>query len=214
MRIFRSVVGMVDTNCYIAYDVDREEAIIVDPASRSDELDSAIRKLSGFKFQYILLTHGHFDHIGATSYYKRLTDAKVVIHEAEKKFIFNNDLNLSYEMDPIRVEKFVPYKLLKDGDKFEALGTEIEVIHTPGHTCGSCCYLIDSERIIFTGDTVMRSAIGRTDFPTGNAENLYASIKKLNALEGDYTLYTGHMDPTTLDRERKHNNYFKEAIRK
>lgn len=207
MRIFKTVVGLVDTNCYIAYDVQRKEAIIIDPGAVSAELNDAIEKLNDFDFRYILLTHGHFDHIGAAAYYEKLTGAKILIHELDEKFIVDGGLNLGYNSEEAKVEPFKPYKLLKDEDSIEIFNTNIKVLHTPGHTCGSCCYIIDD--VIFTGDTVMKTTVGRTDFPTGSISDLMKSVNKLKSLEENYKLYPGHMDSTDLNYERKNNFYFK-----
>lgn len=207
MRIFKTVVGLVDTNCYIAYDVQTREAIMIDPGAVSAELNDAIEKLKGFDFRYILLTHGHFDHIGAAAYYEKLTGAKILIHELDEKFILDGNLNLGYNSEEAKVEPFKAYKLLKDNDSIEVFGKNIKVLHTPGHTCGSCCYIIDD--IIFTGDTVMKLSVGRTDFPTGSISDLMKSVEKLKSLDGNYKLYPGHMDSTDLDYECKNNFYFK-----
>lgn len=206
MKIFKTIVGLVETNCYIAYEPKIKEAVIIDPGSRSDKLDDAIDKLSGFDFKYILLTHGHFDHIGAAAYYSNKTGAKILMHKDDEKFILDGNLNLGYGVKQAKVEPFKPYKLLEDNDEINALGERIKVLATPGHTCGSCCYLVNN--IIFTGDTLMKSSIGRTDFPTGNAGDLAMSIEKLTGLDGNYKIYPGHMEITDLEHERNNNYYF------
>lgn len=208
MRIFKAIVGLVETNCYIIYEPGIKEAIIIDPGSRSDNLDDAIDKLSlnGFNFKYILLTHGHFDHIGAAAYYSNKTGAKILMHKDDEKFILDGSLNLGYGVKQAKVEPFKPYRLLEDNDKIDAVGEEFKVLATPGHTRGSCCYLV--KNIIFTGDTLMRSSVGRTDFPTGSTSSLIKSIKRLKGLEGNYKIYPGHMEATDLDYERSNNYYF------
>ena len=150
----------------------------------------------------LLLTHAHFDHAGNA---KKLQDdgAKVYIGEFDAPKLLN-DLNLSRDFGRSFDYLTADVKLC-DGQEIEVCGLKFKVVHTPGHTDGSVCYLIDN--MLFTGDTLFLESVGRTDFPTGDRDALVNSVKKLFALSGDYAVYPGHEDFTTLSHERQFNRF-------
>ena len=187
---------------------ENQQAIVIDPAQT--RVESELIKL-GVQAKYVLLTHCHFDHVGGVAVLQE-SGAKVLCSEEEKKLV-GTDAELfsliGQERPPYHVDE-----ALKDGEVRELCGISIHTILTPGHTSGSCCYLVtdkDGERYLFTGDTLFAGSIGRTDFPTGNITQMRASLKKLCDLDGDMPLYAGHNDPTTLQTERKTNPFIIDA---
>ncbi len=199
MEVKRLIVGMIRTNCYIAYD-EKGNALIVDPAEESARIKNAISQL-GVKPVGILLTHGHFDHIGAADILRKTYDIKIYAYEEEKDILNMQSFNLSssFGMD-ITLDADV---YLKDGQEFNIEEFDIKVIHTPGHTKGSCCYLI--EDLLFSGDTLFSGTHGRTDFPTGSQSAIIRSIReKLLTLDGDIHVFPGHEEDTTIEEEKRY----------
>lgn len=196
-------VGVIATNCYFLTDDKDSLGLIVDPAAPSDSLNKRIEEFGLSNIKYILLTHGHFDHIGYADELRKKTGAKIVIYNGEEKFLRNSALNLSSFMGEIKIAPVDADVIVNDGDKIPFGEKSIEIIHTPGHTSGSCCYIIDD--ILFSGDTLMAGSMGRTDFPTGNDDEIIESLRRIKNLKGDYKVYCGHGSETTLDYERKNN---------
>ncbi len=202
MKVEAFQVGIISTNCYVLTD-DNGLGLVVDPAAPSQELNKKIEQFEDGRIKYILLTHGHFDHIGYADELRRKTGAKIVIYKGEEKFLRNSALNLSSFMGGLKIAPFDADVVVNDEDKIPFGENFIRVIHTPGHTSGSCCYIIDD--ILFSGDTLMAGSMGRTDFPTGNYDEIIESLKRLRNLEGDYKVYCGHGSSTTLEYERNNN---------
>lgn len=196
--------GMVYANCYIVTDEESKEAFVVDPGVYNKRFEAALRAAGVEKLRYILLTHGHFDHISGVKALKKDFGGDVVIHREDAGCLYDKSKSLASKF-------FFPQHdvtadvLVDDGQRLPFGEGEIEVIHTPGHTKGSVCYTI--EDIMLSGDTLFKSSIGRTDFPGGSFEEIKASLKKLAALEKNYTVYPGHDVSTTLEREKKYNPY-------
>lgn len=203
LKIQRFPVGILRTNSYlISYN---SKGIIVDPGGINDKLDESIKKLNGI--DYIILTHGHFDHILEVERYQELTGAKVVIGYDEKDFPMDNSLNLCSEFYKKGINNFSADILVKDDDVLNFNDKEIKIISTPGHTIGSVCYCMDN--IMFSGDTLFKGKIGRTDLVTGNRENMLNSLRKLYRLNRDYLVYPGHGLTTSLYREKLLNTGLK-----
>ncbi len=205
MKVTRITGGLLPTNCYILTDDVTGATAVIDPGFEDQELTDAILALDAKNVKAILLTHGHFDHIMGVNKLKSLTDAKVYIYSDDMQFTTDNSLNLSFMAMPLPIEAFTADVALNDGDIIEFGSLKIRVIHTPGHTIGSCCYLV--EDAIFTGDTLMKGSCGRTDMPTGSYPQMLDSLKKIEKLEGDYHVYPGHECETTLEYERKNNQF-------
>lgn len=186
-------------NSYIVT-ADGESGILIDPGQESVMEDVANEKIH---ITHVLLTHGHFDHIGGCRAAQE-SGASVLCHETETEVI--EKYNLAYEFGAA-FPRFKPNGTFKEGD-YDFGGIAVKVMETPGHTKGSVCFLIGDN--LFTGDTLFCGNIGRTDFATGDYSALERSIKKLYALKGDYRIYAGHDSETTLERERKFNYYVRE----
>lgn len=195
-------VGELEANCYFV--VCGDEAIVIDPGAPSKKLDSLIEAFGAKRLKYILLTHGHFDHIGYTAALKKkYPHTKIVIGEKDNSFTANSTLNLSLFFGD-ECEPFTADITVSDGDTLHFGDEEIKVMSTPGHTQGSVCYIIGNN--IFSGDTLFCGTTGRMDFPTGSETEMMQSIKRLSELHGNPDIYCGHNSPTTLEREKK-NNY-------
>ncbi len=199
------VLGDIYTNTYLIKDVNTGALAVVDPACESDVLVDAINEWGG-NLQYILLTHGHFDHIGGVAYVKEHFDCNVYLCADEVDFVNTPSLNGS-AWHNLHIERIENPKLLYDNDEFMLGDTKVKFIATPGHTGGSGCFIIDD--CIFSGDTLFCQSIGRTDFPTSSPSDMMKSLKKLALLDGDYTVLPGHDIPTTLSAERKYNPYMR-----
>lgn len=203
IKCFR--VGLLDTNCYIITDKDTGEWAIIDPGFSSIELEHAISALDSKKCRYILLTHGHFDHICLVSDLKMKLSGQVVISKEDEPFLFDNTLNLSAVFSPTGIKTVSADIRLSDGDSLTLGNTDFSFMSTPGHTDGSGCFIFSRDKVIFTGDTLFRCSYGRTDFPTGSMSKLTASMRRIMDLDGDYTVYPGHNEFTTLSFERANN---------
>lgn len=194
-------IGLIQSNCYVV-NGDKTQ-LIVDPANFTEKLKDLIDK-AGDKERYILLTHRHFDHVGGVAGIKEYCSAKSVIHETDEQGLWDNDFSLASKFRA----KITPTKAditVKGGELLNLGEFNVKVINTPGHTSGSVSYVID--RCIFTGDTLFCGTVGRYDFESGDYHTLINSVKTLVDLKGDYDLYPGHMDTTSLQYERENNPY-------
>ncbi len=191
--------GLVGENSFLISDYRTGTTAIIDPSFLDKNTLSDIKRID-----YILLTHAHYDHISSVAQIKKKYNAKIVCHKDEADILANANLNLSSEFG--KKAEFEADILLEDNQTFMLGELPINVIHTPGHTKGGCCYIARDH--LFTGDTVMKDTIGRTDLPTGDYSQLRKSIEKLKALDYNYTLHCGHGEDTKLDKEREFNYYF------
>lgn len=200
MKVKQGVFAPLSNNCYLLTDETTGEAALVDCSEWNDGMQ---RLIGESKLKYILLTHGHFDHIGGVRAVKEKYGAQLVITKQDAPMLTDPRLSLggvSYHRD-----NNAPDILIKDGDVIKLGETDIQVISTPGHTKGSVCYIADG--CIFTGDTLFRCSCGRCDFPGGDEYEMLDSLRKLKALEGDYKVYPGHDALSTLEFERNNNPY-------
>ena len=197
------VVGMIATNCYLIEDEATGATAVIDPGDRSEELIAELDSRGG-KLDYILLTHGHYDHIIGVAWLCDRYHPTVCAAEAEMELLQKGLYNLS-SVHNIRINSFNVDRQLKDGDVIMLGESEIKFISTPGHTAGSGCYIVDD--CIFSGDTIFCESIGRTDFPTSSMRSMMKSVERIKNLEGDYAIYPGHEMFTTLEHERKYNPF-------
>ena len=192
-------VGQLETNCYIVVDDHTRRCAIIDPGAESNTILDYI-EANNLSPQVIMLTHGHFDHCMALDSILDEIDVHAYIHELE--IASDND-------DPhYKLKDNGKMTIYSEGDVIKIGGLEILVMETPGHTPGSvtlCC-----DRALFTGDTLFRDSCGRTDLG-GSMEEMLVSLKRLSDLEGDYEIYPGHAQSTSLNRERSFNHYMKAA---
>ncbi|MBE6820100.1 MAG: MBL fold metallo-hydrolase [Ruminococcaceae bacterium] len=199
-------------NCYLLVDEKTGEAAIVDPAWYVDEFNGILEK-NNAKLKYILLTHGHFDHIFGVHGLKGATGAKVVIHFKDSEHLIDPKKSLAEGNMPDPQIPVTADILIKEGDVLTLGDEEIKAMSTPGHTMGSVCYIIESEKTIISGDTLFCMTAGRTDFPDGSDELMVKSLKRLIALDGDYRVLPGHNRETTLESERKRNWYIRRMVK-
>ncbi len=209
MKITKIAGGPLPTNCYLLTEETSGETAVIDPGFESSELTKAVLAKGKENVKAILLTHGHFDHIMGVSRIQELTGAKVYIYSDDVMFPNDNSLNMSTLIFSNPVPSFTADVTLNDGDEIRIGSLTVRVLHTPGHTIGGCCYMV--ENAIFTGDTLMKCSCGRTDFPTGSYPQMLQSLSKLKKLEGDYHIYPGHESESTLEYERKNNPYMSNA---
>lgn len=203
IRIDYVTVGMIETNCYLIEDEATGARAVIDPGDHSDALIAELDRRGG-TLDYILLTHGHYDHIlGAAELVERYHPT-VCASEKELPLIGEPSWNLS-KNHGLTIKPFTVDRALKDGETIAFGESTITFLLTPGHTMGSGCYLVDDA--IFSGDTLFCTGVGRTDFPTSSMQDMMQSIRRLRDLEGDYRVYPGHDMFSTLSQERKYNPY-------
>ncbi|MDD5617837.1 MAG: MBL fold metallo-hydrolase [Candidatus Omnitrophica bacterium] len=194
MKIKRIQVGSLQTNCYIVFDV-KKEAFIVDPGGEADRIKKFIKD-EKLHVNFIINTHSHIDHIKA-DYDLCLP---VYIHKFDSLALERQEHNFStFILGDFKPCK--PAKVLQDKDRIRSGDLELEIMHTPGHTPGGICIKVD--KVVFTGDTLFKDGIGRTDLPDGSYESIMSSIEnKLLCLDDDVVIYPGHGDDSTIGRER------------
>jgi len=207
VRMF--TVGMIQENCFLLRRDGSDRALIVDPGEEAPNLLAAIEQL-GVKLDGILLTHTHFDHVGAVAPIAKATGAEVWVPELEKQVLADIDSYVPWpQFGPF--ESWDAEHTVSGGERLELAGLEIDVLFTPGHSPGHVTYSIPDEQVVFSGDVLFQSSVGRTDLPGGDWPTLLESIRSLvDALPGETTVYPGHMGVTTLGAERAGNPFLAE----
>lgn len=203
MKVISEKFGSMDNNCSLIIDEKTNQSALVDCNEFSQKM---IDMIGDTDLKYILLTHGHFDHIIGVKSVKEKYGAQVVISKEDEPMLNSAKLSLAVFCNAPQNNVDADI-IVKDGDEITLGEIKIKVMATPGHTSGSVCYI--AENCIFSGDTLFYCSCGRTDFPSGSPEQMMTSLQKLKALDGDYKVYTGHNNLTTLDFERKNNPYMK-----
>ncbi|RIY32484.1 hypothetical protein CKF54_04740 [Psittacicella hinzii] len=214
LEIYKLPVGAIQQNCRIFVNVETKEAFVVDPGAQAQDIFNFISK-NNLKVEAIILTHGHFDHIGGVEPLRKLLgDVKVIGPFAQDGYMFNKALARAQEFgfddevadfnqDPTKGDRF-----FEEGEVLTLAGQEYTVLFTPGHSPGHGVLVDKDNRIIIAGDLLFRGSVGRTDLEGSSFADLEASLQnKVYPLEGDYTVLPGHGPDTTLERERKLNPY-------
>ncbi len=207
LEINEIVVGPLEVNCYIVYDTENREAIVVDPGDEPDRILDIITA-DNLKVRYIICTHTHFDHVGAIPELKEKTAAQIVIHEKEAEiYEAARDMGAfwGYDVDPLPP----PDIFVSEGDEIKTENLVFKVIHTPGHSPGGIC--LYGNGIVITGDTLFAGSVGRTDFPGGDMNLLKESFKRLLTLPEDTVVLPGHGPRSTIGREKRENFFINEV---
>ena len=203
MNIKTIPVGQLETNCYVVVNEETLACVVIDPGDESNAIMDYIES-NRLRCEAIMLTHGHFDHVGAVNEILEQTGCALYINPRDE----------GYEVGKSGMKFKMPEggKYYDDGDIIVEAGLEFKVLATPGHTPGSVCLICGGA--LFTGDTLFRGSCGRAGLPGGSMREEMRSLKKICELEGDYEVYPGHMDSSSLERERRFNHYCREAMAK
>ncbi len=204
MIVKQFVEGFIANNNYLLIDEDSKEAALIDCTDYISELGAVLKEYDA-KLKYILLTHGHFDHIMGVPKIKQEFGAKVYLHKDDKELVDKSDeFMISVGMQPFEHPEIDKY--IDENEEIYLGKNKIQVIHLPGHTQGGIGYLVDG--MLFAGDSIFLESVGRTDLPGGNHKQLIESIKnKIFSLDGDTILYVGHGTNTTVEHEKKYNEF-------
>ena len=195
LKIHTMSLGDYQTNCYIIHDSASSGCCVIDPGYTPDLVLDTLEDL-GLTCEAILLTHGHFDHVGGVREIAAETGCRVYLHTAD------------LTMPPMMTAGPLFYTdAYQEGDILHLAGLTVSVLHTPGHTPGSVCLQVENS--IFSGDTLFAQGCGRTDFPGGDWKAIVASLGRLAKIEGNYWVYPGHGESTTLAQEKRYNPYMK-----
>ncbi len=208
MKIMQLTVGAVQTNCYIVYNEINMHGAVIDPGDRADAILAQAEK-EGVTLDYILLTHGHFDHVLAVPALREKTGAKLVIHADDARMLDPNTMGM-YRRMAKGFTKQTPDLLAQEGTQIDVAGITATYLSTPGHTPGSSC--IRMENVLFSGDTLFRFNCGRCDLEGGDYPTMLRSLRRLHNMEGDFHVLPGHESASTLAEERRGNPYMKEAV--
>ena len=197
LNITRLPLGVYQVNCYIIREEASTSCCVLDPGGEAKKVLEFMEN-RGLTLEAILLTHGHFDHVGAVAELHEATGCKV--------YLCPEDLSMPAKWTGGELCYTDTYG---EGDELHIAGLDIRVMHTPGHTPGSVCLVVDNA--IFSGDTLFAGSCGRTDLPGGDMDAILASLRRLDALEEDYDVYPGHSASTKLSREKQYNSFIKKA---
>ena len=195
LNIHTMPLGAYQTNCYLLWQDGQDGCLVIDPGYEPERVLQQADRL-GKQIEAILLTHGHFDHVGGVRQLAADTDCNV--------YLCQQDLSMPQQMTAGPLYYTHTYG---EGDTLTLAGITLQVLHTPGHTPGSVCLI--AEDALFSGDTLFEGSCGRTDLPGGDTATILASLARLQQLPGDYRVYPGHGSATTLSEERRFNPYLK-----
>ncbi len=195
MELITMPLGAYQTNCYLLYDPDRTDCLVIDPGYEPEAVLSQAERL-GKRVAAILLTHGHFDHVGAVRDLAAETGCPVYIHEQE--------LTMPPQMT---AGKLYYTHFYGEGDELCLAGFKIRVYHTPGHTPGSVC--LETQGLLFTGDTLFAGSCGRTDLPGGDWQTILTSLQRLRSFDGELGVFPGHGESSTIAREKQYNLFLR-----
>ena len=202
MKIDSIRVGFISTNCYLLCDEETGVCALIDPGDKPEQVADMVSR-SGCRLEYILLTHGHYDHTTAVpELEKALPQAAIYIHRGDANGAGNTLFPLAGQVAGLN--------FYDEGDHIQVGSIDVQVLHTPGHSKGSVT--LKAGDVLFTGDTLFCGSCGRTDLRGGSYEEIMASLKRLGQLEGDYHVCPGHDRTSTLERERQYNPFLREAM--
>ncbi len=197
-------VGPLAVNCSILVDEESSEAVVIDPGAEADKLIGILKE---YKPKAIINTHGHIDHVGQVKKVKEAFDIPFLLHEGDI-FLINDEIWRGFASHIGAVECPEPDETLKEGMEYRLGNIRVRVLHTPGHTPGSCCLYVEEEKVLIAGDLLFKGGVGRWDLPGGNLEALKASLNRIfSEMEEDTLVVCGHYDETTIGYERRFNPY-------
>ena len=206
--MLRSItLGTYGTNCYLLADEATGDALAVDCPVFSAEYRAMLQKAGVTRLKYILLTHGHFDHVCGVKELKDAFGGEICIHSADAECLFDPEQSIASEFPEITQIPCRADILLEDGDTLPFGGDAIRVMHVPGHTRGSVCYFYKD--LMFSGDTLFYLSMGRTDLPGGSTKQLFAGLRAIGQIPGQYRILPGHGDLTDLAFEKAYNRYLR-----
>ncbi|MBQ8237084.1 MAG: MBL fold metallo-hydrolase [Oscillospiraceae bacterium] len=203
LKIYTLPLGDYQTNCYIVHEESSKTCAVIDPGYQAGTILKALDKL-GLTLDAILLTHGHFDHVGAVQALVEATGCKLWMSESDWSQFPSPVIEHYF---PLANCDFCEVQFCEDDEIIHAGGLTFHALATPGHTTGSMCFIC--ENALFSGDTLFARSCGRTDLPGGDWDTIQCSLERLAELEGDYTVLPGHGEATTLERERRLNPYMR-----
>lgn len=201
VNVLALTLGDYQTNTYIVHDSAVKTCVVIDPGYEGQSILDKVRSL-GLTIQAVLLTHGHFDHVGAVEQIVEQTQCALWMHRADWE---KPPAPINSYLYPLANNDFTEISFCREGDVIEAAGVRFSVLETPGHTEGSVCYRCPEA--LFSGDILFAGSCGRTDLPGGDRRAMAASLKHLAELEGDCRVFPGHGSSTTLSREKRTNPY-------
>ncbi len=205
LKVEQLVLGPVSTNCYFALNQETKELLIIDPADQPERIFQKAAQMEGTPVA-VLLTHGHFDHISAAEAVRDRYDIPVYACPLEGEMLREPSVNMTqYYGRPVSMKADI---MPSDLEVFEVADFMVQMIFTPGHTKGSCCYYFKDENVLFSGDTLFHGSVGRTDFPGGSSAQIVESLHRLvDTLPEDTVVYPGHDMSTTIGYEKRYNPF-------
>ncbi len=208
LKVYPMVLGPVQTMCYVISH--QNQAVVVDPAASGKKIYDYLQS-QNLTLEAILITHGHFDHIGGVNELVARCHVPVYAHKKEQEYFNKPEVNLSTMVyEHLVLDDQIDFHYVADYQTLSLLGQAVKVFHVPGHTTGSLCYYFEDDQIVFTGDTLFEGAIGRTDFIYGNHEQLVTMLKqKIMTLPPQTLVYPGHGACTTVETEAKQNMFLR-----
>lgn len=206
MKVTRINAGEFGSNCWLVIDETTGEAVVIDPSPEIGAIEEAITH-RGVKVKYVLLTHSHFDHMTSCDSLRDLTGAPLAVHRDDAEGLVNARFNCSRVFMNADIVYRPAEILLREGDELTFGTLKIKVVHTPGHTKGSSCFIIGDS--MFTGDALFDGSIGRSDLPGGSDFDYELTLLKFKRIKENYKLYTGHGSNTTLEKQKQYNPYLR-----
>lgn len=207
LEVSSIITGLYATNTYLISDPVSGEAAVIDPAECDDAFLSFLKENGVRELKYILLTHGHFDHICGVYPLKKRLGGKILIHQEDALCLKDKRVSLASSVEGYEQTETEPDIEFSDNDEFFLGENSIRVMHTPGHTRGSSIFITDG--YIFSGDTLFRLSMGRTDLPGGSTRTLFSSLRAIGQIEGEYRIFPGHGEETDLTFEKRNNRYLR-----